>query len=268
MAVVIVRNITYTCKVAFGHPCLLPRFAALAPQLTTTKPESLTRSTGINALSHLLEAYMIPSASSRLHRGMAVDEVDRCDEYALTGLEMVLSNLETALSEPSDVQARLYMQIAALYGAKACEKGGLGSVHAGAHALASRYQVHHGTAIAHMFFPTMIYCEAHIALPEEAKDKHATLLKLIQARKPRMQFPSISFAVGSYLSSIGVHHGTRSLSPKLDDEKASMQERMEECTALAELALDSKYQDNAFPMSLEDYEHVFQLASDISYKVL
>jgi len=62
-----------------------------------------------------------------------------------------------------DLQTRLYMQIAALYGAKAFRKGDLGGIHATAHALGSKYHIHHGTSIGRMAVPVLLYNQERIS---------------------------------------------------------------------------------------------------------
>ena len=68
------------------------------------------------------------------------------------------------------------------------------------------------------------------------------------------------------MHSQGVKHGTRTLSEKLDDG-VTTDERISECKALAEVAAADGCQTNPVAMSQQDYEQVFQLASDISYSV-
>jgi alcohol dehydrogenase class IV len=113
------------------HPRMMPALVILDPQLTLGLPPQLTAATGMDALSHNLEALC-----ARGYHPMA-------DGIALEGLRLVLENLETACSDGSNLAARTHMQLASSMGATAFQKG-LGAMHALAHPLGALYDAHHG----------------------------------------------------------------------------------------------------------------------------
>ena len=118
-------------KVIVFHPRMLPGIAILDPELTAGLPPGLTAATGMDALSHNLEAYCSP-AYHPLAEGIAVE-----------GVRLVKENLPTAVSDGNDLAARTQMLVASTMGATAFQRG-LGAMHALAHPLGARYDAHHG----------------------------------------------------------------------------------------------------------------------------
>ena len=117
------------------HPEMMPARAILDPELTLSLPRSLTASTGMDALTHHIEA-------------LAVDMFHpMCDAIALKGIQLVAQNLETAVNQPEDIEARGNMMVAAMMGAVAFQKD-LGAAHSLAHPLSVLCQVQHGLANA------------------------------------------------------------------------------------------------------------------------
>jgi alcohol dehydrogenase class IV len=114
------------------HPRMLPAIVILDPELTLGLPPKLTAATGMDALSHNLEAYCSP----RYHPLAA--------GIALEGMRMVKDWLPVAVRDGSHLQARMHMLAASCMGATAFQRG-LGAVHALAHPLGALYDAHHGT---------------------------------------------------------------------------------------------------------------------------
>ncbi len=113
------------------HPELLPAFVILDPELTISLPARLTAATGMDALSHNLEAYCAPC-----FHPMA-------DGVAVEGIKLIKNNLLRAVRNGNDLEARENMLIASTMGATAFQKG-LGAMHALAHSLGAMYDAHHG----------------------------------------------------------------------------------------------------------------------------
>ncbi len=122
-------------KTVIFAPQLMPSVAVCDPELTLDLPPSITAATGMDAFSHCLEAY-IATGTHPLADAVAIDGVGR-----------VARNLERAVTQGKDLEARGEMMIAALEGAMAFQKG-LGAAHALAHALTPIAGVHHGLANA------------------------------------------------------------------------------------------------------------------------
>jgi len=129
-ASVITDESTHTKKIIF-HPKMLPTIVIDDPELTVGLPAHVTAATGMDALSHCLEAYCAPG-----YHPMA-------DGIALEGMRLVQENLPKAVKDGKDLVARANMMIAATMGATAFQKG-LGGMHAIAHPLGALYNTHHG----------------------------------------------------------------------------------------------------------------------------
>lgn len=113
------------------HARMLPAVVILDPELTLGLPARITAATGMDALSHNLEAYCSP-----LFHPMA-------EGIALEGMRMVQQFLPRAVAHGDDVEARLQMLVASSMGATAFQRG-LGAMHALAHPLGALYDAHHG----------------------------------------------------------------------------------------------------------------------------
>ncbi|MDA9981823.1 iron-containing alcohol dehydrogenase [Gammaproteobacteria bacterium] len=114
------------------HPRMLPQVVILDPELTFGLPPQLTAATGMDALSHNLEAY-----SSPMYHPMA-------EGIAVQGINLVKDHLPTAVADGSNLEARTQMLVASCMGATAFQRG-LGAMHALAHPLGALYDAHHGT---------------------------------------------------------------------------------------------------------------------------
>lgn len=117
-------------KIIF-HPDMLPKAVILDPELTVSLPAKITAATGMDALSHNLEAYCAPG-----HHPMAAG-------IAIEGIRLVKDYLPTATARGEDLHARAQMLIASSMGATAFQRG-LGGMHALAHPLGALYDAHHG----------------------------------------------------------------------------------------------------------------------------
>jgi 4-hydroxybutyrate dehydrogenase len=125
-------------KSGVGGIRLLPTIAILDPALTVGLPPFLTAATGMDALCHLIEAFV----STNHHPAL--------DPLILRGIELVGWRLPTAVSTPDNPQARHDMLEAAMLGGIAISSNWLGACHALAHPLSPLAGVHHGLACAIM----------------------------------------------------------------------------------------------------------------------
>lgn len=115
-------------------PKLMAQIVFADPLLTMELPPFITAATGMDALTHNMEAYL------------AKNYHPMCDGIALEGIALIADSLETATHKP-DVESRAKMLLASLMGAVAFQKG-LGVVHSLAHPLSSLLDTHHGLANA------------------------------------------------------------------------------------------------------------------------
>ncbi len=129
-ASVIIDTENHVKKIIF-HPRMLPGLVILDPQLTVSLPPHITAATGMDALSHSLEALCSPFYHP-MAEGIAVEAIRLVKEY-----------LPRAVADGNDIEARAQMLVAASMGATAFQKG-LGGMHAIAHSLGALYGAHHG----------------------------------------------------------------------------------------------------------------------------
>lgn len=115
---------------------LIPRYAVLDPLVTVSLPKNLTATTGMDALTHAVEAY-IGRSTTRETRRLALDAV-----------KLIFENIETAVRDGGDIAARKQMITAAYEAGIAFSKSYVGYVHAVAHSLGGQYNTPHGFANA------------------------------------------------------------------------------------------------------------------------
>ena len=130
---IIADDETHQKKILFS-PKLLAKIIFADPLLTMDLPPFITAATGMDALTHNMEAYLAKTPHPL------------CEGIALEGISLIHDSLEQAVTRP-DLQSRSKMLIASLMGAVAFQKG-LGVVHSLAHPLSSLLDTHHGLANA------------------------------------------------------------------------------------------------------------------------
>jgi alcohol dehydrogenase class IV len=130
---IIADDETHQKKILFS-PKLLAKIVFADPVLTMELPPFITAATGMDALTHNMEAYL-----AKMPHPM-------CEGIALEGISLISQSLEKAVNNP-DRESRSKMLIASLMGAVAFQKG-LGVVHSLAHPLSSLLDTHHGLANA------------------------------------------------------------------------------------------------------------------------
>lgn len=143
-------------KTPLMDPKLMPLVAALDPDLMMGLPAHITAQTGIDALTHAIEAYLSRNATP---------ETDR---HALAAFRLITDNLESAVKVGSNRAVRLNMSLAAYYAGLAFTKASLGYVHAIAHTLGSQYQIPHGLANALALPHVMQFSKSHAAAKMKA----------------------------------------------------------------------------------------------------
>lgn len=116
---------------------LLPQLAVIDPILCSSMPPSLTAETGVDALSHCIEAYV----------ALGTPYQPYCDAMALQGTRMVGRSLRRAFENGKDIDARMDMCMAAIFGGVAFVKS-LGVGHAIGHAVGAQHHIAHGKAVA------------------------------------------------------------------------------------------------------------------------
>ena len=123
-------------KYAINDPVLIPKYAVLDPNLTLKLPKHITSTTGMDALTHAVEAYIGKSGTAHT------------DEMAIKATKLVFENLKNAYDNGEDIRARRNMQIASFFAGIAFTRAYVGNVHAMAHTLGGFYGTPHGLANA------------------------------------------------------------------------------------------------------------------------
>jgi alcohol dehydrogenase class IV len=118
-------------KFCLAHLGMRPSLAILDPELTVGLPANLTAWTGVDALTHALEAYLVPGLNPL------------CDGAALEGLKLISKWLKVAFDEPKNISARGGMLIGSCLAGVAFTKG-LGLVHSISHMIGAEYNTQHG----------------------------------------------------------------------------------------------------------------------------
>jgi alcohol dehydrogenase class IV len=130
-------------KFAINDPVLRPKYAVLDPELTVGLPPHITSTTGLDALTHAVEAYVGKS------------NVKSTREYAEKATKLIFENLETAYTDGKNIEARKNMLEASFYAGMAFTRAYVGYVHAIAHNLGGFYGIPHGLANA-VILPFML----------------------------------------------------------------------------------------------------------------
>ena len=125
-------------KVSMRSPLMLPTVAVVDPELTYSMPQSITASTGLDALTQLMEAY-VSNKANPLTDGV-------CRE----GLKRAGRSLQQAYEDGDNHAARKDMSVASLFGGLALANAGLGAVHGFAGPLGGMISVPHGAICARL----------------------------------------------------------------------------------------------------------------------
>jgi alcohol dehydrogenase class IV len=123
-------------KVSLRSPLMLPRVALVDPGLSRTLPPALTASTGLDALTQLIEPYVCTRTNPMT------------DAICREGMARVARSLRAAVTDGSNIQAREDMSVASLLGGLALANAGLGAVHGFAGPFGGMFPAPHGAVCA------------------------------------------------------------------------------------------------------------------------
>lgn len=116
--------------------CLIPQYAVLDPEITRTLPKNITAETGMDALTHAVEAYIGRSTTKETEKD------------AIEAVKLIFKNIFKAYEDGNNLTARRNMLRASYLAGSAFTKSYVGYVHAVAHTLGGKYNVPHGYANA------------------------------------------------------------------------------------------------------------------------
>ena len=221
---IISDDVTKQKKILFS-PKLLAKTVFADPLLTNELPAFVTAATGMDALTHNMEAFI-----AKMPHPL-------CEGIALEGMRLINESLETAVNKP-DLESRSKMMIGSMMGAIAFQKG-LGVVHSLAHPLSSLLDTHHGLAnavnIPYGMEFNIVGCE----------DKFRRIARALELKEENGK------AVVKFLfdlnSKINIPHKLRDIGVKA-----------EHIETLADLAIaDFAHPNNPKPVSREDFKQLY-----------
>jgi alcohol dehydrogenase class IV len=227
-ASVITDDSAHVKRIIF-HAKMLPSVVILDPELTVGLPAKLTAATGMDALSHNLEAYCSP-----FYHPLATG-------IALEGIRLIKQFLPRAVKDGQDLDARLQMLVASSMGATAFQRG-LGAMHALAHPLGALYDAHHGMLNA-------------ILMPYVLKANESAIAERIELLARYLELAQPSFAsfldwVLAMRDSLGIPHTLSEIG--IDGRDAAK---------VGEMAVvDGSAGTNPIPFSAADYSRIFVAA--------
>ena len=123
-------------KYAINDFSLIPKYAVLDPKNTVTLPPSITATTGMDALTHAIEAFIGRSTTRQTRK------------QAFLATKLIFENIDIAYNDGSNIEARQNMLKAAYYAGCAFTKSYVGYIHAVSHSLSGEYNIAHGLANA------------------------------------------------------------------------------------------------------------------------
>ena len=135
----ILTDVSNMQKKSIGGANLIPSVALIDPELTVGLPPRLTAATGMDALSHCIEAYVSTNTAP-----------SAIDPMILHGIRLIARHLPAAVAHPGDHEAREAVMLGAMIGGIAISSRWLGAAHALAHQLSTFANVHHGLACSLM----------------------------------------------------------------------------------------------------------------------
>lgn len=139
-AVAVIHDTDNHRKIPIANADLLPDFAILVPEFTTSMPPDLTVGTGLDVLAHSMDA--VVSLTSN----------DLTDAISLTAIKMVFEFLPRAFKNGKDLEARRQMLMAATTAGMGFGNSGAALTHSFGHSIGSLFNVHHGLIVG-MFIP-------------------------------------------------------------------------------------------------------------------
>jgi 4-hydroxybutyrate dehydrogenase len=198
-------------KLTFASPLFVPKAAICDPELTLGLPQMMTAATGMDAITHCIEAFLTPTVNPP------------ADGIALDGLWRGWRNLPQAVKDGNNRDARWQMMMCSTEGAMSFIKG-LGAVHAMSHAAGriERLNLHHGTLNA-VFLPAVLRFNA-----SECDEKFERLRQVIGLA----QGADLAEAVAAMNADIGLPSGLQAMGLEEEDIPDLIAYAMKDLSAL------------------------------------
>ncbi len=189
----IVNDTTRRCKIAIISKSVVPDVALVDPETTSTLDPYLTACTGLDALTHAIEAY-VSTANSPL-----------VDIHALAAIELVRDHLLAAVADPANLAARENMMLASLQAGLAFSNASLGATHAMSHSLGGYLDLPHGESNALLLEHVLRF---NYSVAEERYQRIGQALGLhLAGESTAGQVERITGALRSLRKACGIHNG-------------------------------------------------------------
>ena len=137
-------------KIGIVNPSMIPDYVILDAEMIRNLPRSIAAATGIDAMAHAIECFTSNKANPF------------SDTFALEAFDLIINNIEKACDDPTAMEAKNNMQIAAFYGGAAIACSGTTAVHALSYPLGGKYHIAHGVSNAILLVPVMEFNEPAI----------------------------------------------------------------------------------------------------------
>lgn len=198
--IAIVEDTERQIKVGVVSPHLVPDVCYLDPVLTVSLPASVTAATGIDALTHCIEAY-----ANRYSHPLV-------DSWALEGIRLINSHLETAVAQPANLPAREAMLLASHLGGMCLGPVNTAAVHALAYPLGGEFHIPHGVANS-LLLPHVLRFNLPAAPTRYAAIAHAlgiassgNAMQDAEQGIRRIEVLSQAIGITRNLSAVGINH--------------------------------------------------------------
>jgi alcohol dehydrogenase len=165
-------------KMIIADRHLMPRLAINDPLLTVGLPRNVTMGSGLDALTHAVEAYVSTLAS------------DLSDLYALRAVELIAGSLERAVEDGDDLEARDRMMLGALLAGLAINSALVGAVHAMAHALGGVYDLPHGVCNGILLPHVVAFNEP------AARERYSRIARILSPGASARRLPALLRRIG------------------------------------------------------------------------
>ncbi|EHY1011793.1 TPA: L-threonine dehydrogenase [Vibrio vulnificus] len=190
-------------KMAIVDKHTTPLISVNDPELMLAKPASLTAATGMDALTHAVEAYVSIAATPIT------------DAVAIKAIELIQAHLRTAVAHGDDIEAREQMAYAQFMAGMAFNNASLGYVHAMAHQLGGFYDLPHGVCNA-ILLPHVQRYNAQVC-PERLRDVAKAMGVNVEGMSAEQGAEAAIDAIVALAKDVGIPAGIRELGAKLED---------------------------------------------------
>ncbi|HFQ5126041.1 TPA: L-threonine dehydrogenase [Vibrio vulnificus] len=190
-------------KMAIVDKHTTPLISVNDPELMLAKPASLTAATGMDALTHAVEAYVSIAATPIT------------DAVAIKAIELIQAHLRTAVAHGEDIEAREQMAYAQFMAGMAFNNASLGYVHAMAHQLGGFYDLPHGVCNA-ILLPHVQRYNAQVC-PERLRDVAKAMGVNVEGMSAEQGAEAAIDAIVALAKDVGIPAGIRELGAKLED---------------------------------------------------